>query len=224
MDWITKNLFFVLGHVSIVVSFILSLLVLWRFKKLDRTLQLIGIYLIFSFCTEIITTSMMWAGRNNLIYIHCFTLIEFWVLSLFFKECNKHHPSMLPYNYILMGGTVIILLNSLFVQPLYEFNSYTASMVGWIIILYCIRFLYHTMDLEPSHPLLMIKKLVVWMLVYYAATAVILAFSNEMLGIPKEWQRGVWLLRSFILLIVRIAIGYILISYIFRNKNVPATT
>ncbi|MBK7222298.1 MAG: hypothetical protein IPH94_13520 [Saprospiraceae bacterium] len=191
---------------------------------MDRTIQLIGIYLIFSFCTEIITTSMMWAGRNNLTYIHCFTLIEFWVLSLFFKECNKHHPSMLPYYYILMGGTVIILLNSLFVQPLYEFNSYTASMVGWIIILYCIRFLYHTMDLEPSHPLLMIKKLVVWMLVYYAATAVVLAFSNEMLGIPKDWQRGVWLLRSFILLIVRMAIGYILISYIFRNKNIPATS
>lgn len=224
MDGFIKETIIIIGHSSIVVSFFLSLFVLLQYRALPSVLKIFGLYLIFSFCTEIITTSMMWAGRNNLIYIHCFTLIEFWVLTLFFKECNKYHPSILPYHFILMGGALVIILNSIFVQPLYEFNSYTASMVGWIVILYIIRFLYHTMDLEANHTLSTVKKLVVWMLVYYAATAVVLAFSNEMLGIPKDWQRAVWLVRSFILLMVRIGFGYVLIGYILRNKNLTATT
>ena len=79
-------------------------------------------------------------------------------MTLFFREVSKMHNSRLNFELLIWPGLIFIILNTLFIQGLDMFSSYSASMVAAMVIVLSVRFLYHTMDSEPNHQLTLSKK------------------------------------------------------------------
>jgi len=206
------------GKISIFIGLLVSLLILIDFKKLPVFFRLLALFYIGSASIDLINHSFAVSGLNNLLFVHLFTFIEFCTMTLFFREVSKMHNSRLNFELLIWPGLIFIILNTLFIQGLDMFSSYSASMVAAMVIVLSVRFLYHTMDSEPSHQLTLSKKVIGLLLVYYSISLVVITFSNEMLSIPREWQNGVWFIRSIVLLVFRVMIGIYYWQY-FKQSN-----
>ena len=194
------------------------MLILIDFKKLPVFFRLLALFYIGSASIDLINHSFAVSGLNNLLFVHLFTFIEFCTMTLFFREVSKMHNSRLNFELLIWPGLIFIILNTLFIQGLDMFSSYSASMVAAMVIVLSVRFLYHTMDSEPSHQLTLSKKVIGLLLVYYSISLVVITFSNEMLSIPREWQNGVWFIRGIVLLLFRVMIGIYYWQY-FKHSN-----
>jgi len=72
---------------------------------------------------------------NNLPGLHLYTLFQFVLLTLFFNACLKELSDWFKYKWILAIGTIGIIANSLFVQSIFTYNSYSKSVVELYIII-----------------------------------------------------------------------------------------
>lgn len=220
MLWIFLKLTYIFGQVSILIGMITSLLILIRFNKVPVEMQIFGIYFIISSCIDLIILTSAQANITNLAFVHLFTLIEFTFMVLFFRACSQWHASKINFSLLLWPGMALILINSLFVQGLDVFSSYSASLVAGIVVALSIRFLYHTMDMEEAIFLGILKKIVGFLLVYYAVSMVVIVFSNQLLTIPIEWHRMIWIIRGMTLMALRIMVGYVVIKYFIRSQTI----
>jgi hypothetical protein len=211
------------GKISIFIGLLVSLLILIDFNKLPQFFRLLALFYIGSASIDLINHSLAIAGLNNLLFVHLFTFIEFCTMTLFFREVSKMHHSGLNFNLLLWPGLVFVILNTLFIQGLDIFSSYSASMVAAMVIVLSVRFLYHTMDSEQDSQLSLAKKVIPLLLVYYSISLVVLTFSNEMLSISREWQGAVWFIRGMVLLVFRLMIGIYYWQY-FKQSNLLAGT
>lgn len=206
------------GKFSIFISLLVSFMILLDFKKLPLLFRIFGLFFIGSSSIDLINHSFALAGLNNLLFVHLFTVIEFCTMTLFFKEVSKMHNSSLNFQLLLWPGLILIILNSLFIQGLDMFSSYSASMVAAMVIVLSIRFFYHTMDVEENDLLSLSKKVVGLLLVYYSISLVVITFSNEMLNIPSEWQNMVWFMRGIVLMVFRLMIGLFFWQYFSQKR------
>lgn len=209
---------FFVGKISIFIGLLVSLLILIDFRKLPVFFRLLALFYIGSASIDLINHSFAVSGLNSLLFVHLFTFIEFCTMTLFFREVSKMHHSRLNFELLIWPGLILIILNTLFIQGLDMFSSYSASMVAAMVIVLSVRFLYHTMDSETSHQLSLSKKVIGLLLVYYSISLVVITFSNEMLSIPREWQNGVWFIRGIVLLVFRVMIGIYYWQY-FKQSN-----
>lgn len=214
---------FFVGKISIFIGLLASFLMLFDFRKLPLFFRLLALFYIGSASIDLINHSFAVSGLNNLLFVHLFTLIEFCTMTLFFREVSKMHNSRLNFGLLLWPGIILIILNTLFIQGLDMFSSYSASMVAAMVIVLSVRFLYHTMDSDQSQLQILSKKVISLLLVYYSISLVVITFSNEMLSIPREWQNAVWFTRSFVLLVFRVMIGIYYWQY-FKQSNLLSNT
>ena len=124
----------------LVISFLLCLL---RFKRLPVDIRIIGFFLILNLVTEIISRVLFTSGTNNLYLLHIYTLFEFLTWSLFYKyqftTKEKVQKFYWPFVFII---AVLIILNSIFIEPITGFNSNSKTLVQLIIIGYAIYYFF----------------------------------------------------------------------------------
>lgn len=72
---------------------------------------------------------------NNLPGLHLYTLFQFVLLTLFFNACLKELSSRFKYKWVLAIGVIGIIANSLFVQSIFTYNSYSKSAVELYVII-----------------------------------------------------------------------------------------
>jgi hypothetical protein len=134
----------IFGTVIVPLSILLPLCIgTIRYQKLTASGKICYSYLIVS---AIFTSIALLIGRyfhkNSLPISHLFTFVELSTIVLFYKKlfnADTKNDNRLYYG-IIIGFTLLCILNAVFFQSIYTYNSYTKSIEAIICILFAMKY------------------------------------------------------------------------------------
>jgi len=136
------------GAIGILIISIILCLV--RFNKITLLFKVLFAFLILNLSTELIA-DYYWSRKwNNLHLLHLYTLLEFILLSWFYKIVLKEIEIVQKYFwYFLFFISSLVIANSIFLQPIEGFNSNAKALVQLILISYAVIYIYsYSLKLE----------------------------------------------------------------------------
>jgi hypothetical protein len=169
-----------------------------NFRYQDRDLRSLSLFLILSALTELVAIALFFYKINNFPVLHVFTLIEFGFLSFLYSE---HIHKLIPRNFIftlVIVFTVFSVVNSLFLQSLFTFNTYARGIEFLIILFYAIVHIY-LLNTENSGTLLHMPMfwITLGIILYYASSF----FAVLMVNLILPQMNLVWALHNVFLLL-----------------------
>lgn len=208
-----------LSLIVLFVSIICSVLVLIQYRALSDILKVFGIYFLISNCIEILALFLAENKISNLFLFHINTVIEFWFLVIFFYACDRKYGKPFPLIPVLLQGLIIIVANSIFVQKIDMFNSYSATLVNLVLLIFSFRFFFVTMDVDVNKELKIVKLIVSCLLLVFGTSLVVLLFSNAMLSIATTYQLFIWDFRGILILSTKVIFGLTFAKLLFESRS-----
>jgi hypothetical protein len=208
-----------------IASIIAVLLCTNIFLKLKFLIQKMVLYILIGSIVEIASWVVAkFFHTNNLFFFHGFAIFEAWVLSLIFFELYQKYNTRLQVRYALIPLVSFLIINSLFVQPIYTFNSNGLTVVSLVAISYSFYAFYLMLEKEIDFPHFSeVKWFIVAIFVTHCGSLMVELFSNQMLNLDKAHQQLIWFLRSFIMLGIKFIYLYIAVqlqkSYRFTSDG-----
>ena len=158
---------------------------------------------------------------NNLPGLHVFTLSQFCVTTLFFGKLFNVLKIAFDDIVVVAIGTLLILANSIFIQSVYKYNSYSKSLVEAYIVGACIVLFIQLIKnskidratLQPSVTFLSA------LFIQAGAALIFYAFINEILDMQEDFYiNALFDFKLIIDLIVYLSITYGLYQVFSRSK------
>jgi hypothetical protein len=152
----------------------------FKYRQLDRVLLLIFYYLLFDGLVDLLAIVFANIGINNLPLLHIFTIIEFLILSYFYIRILKDPFAHKLIKYLMGIFPVICIINFIFFQSIFRFNTYTRPLEILIIMAYSLTYFAQT-DVTYFEGKWMSKPLN-WIntgiLLYFSGALFVYSFSN----------------------------------------------
>lgn len=157
-------------------------LCLLYWKKLNTPLTYLAYFLIWNVSIEVLVLIVnALEYKNNLPLLHVYTLGEF-ILFLFFFKSLLDKPTFFKtyFWHFLIGGSLLIIGNSIFLQSIFVFNSFAKTFVQLTIITLAIVYFYNLVENQRftatiSKSIRLINSAI---LVYYSGSLFIFMCSN----------------------------------------------
>lgn len=206
---------------AIGLAVFIVILLFTQFSKLSPTFKIVTYYLALSAVTEVcaLVTAKLYQV-NNLFYFHIFAPLELILLGWFFFDFYKKQGKDLPFTIIISPFVGLLILNSLFLQPYYTFNSYGLTLVGVLVIIMSLYAFYLMLEEDREIPLLFeIKWFMISFFIMHCSSLMVLFFSNMIMSLSKDQQLLIWIIRALIILIVKILQLYVSIRLMQRNLD-----
>jgi len=162
------------------------------FRSLSFTIRLLFVFVLVTGVMEFTSGWMMAHKINNLALFHLHVYVEFTAITALF---------FLTYDSVLWRGIALSffglflsysLVNTLFYEDLYRFNSNQRYVEGLMIIVMCVGYFISLLR-RPIHRYLE-KQPMFWLtsgfLIYFAGTLYLFLFSRELLAINdyQYWE------------------------------------
>ena len=207
---------------NLIIMIILSAYGLGFYRTCHIPLKIFIVLLCTSSCVALMSSQLGRVGVSNLFLFHFYAIVEFILFSwlyklLFYRYCLSNN-----FFYLFIFTIVMILLiNSLYIQPIDTFNSYSKSLVNFIFFIYALLFLLQTFKEKDTtegthywHPFN------ITILIYTAAGFMIYLFSDYMLrAVATDTQLLMWTIFAGFTVLYHCAILYFLIQYVRRKKQ-----
>lgn len=134
----TKTFIAVIVPVSILLPLCIGII---KYRQLSNAAKLVHWYLIISAVfTGISLLISRYYHENSMPVTHVFTLIELGMITFFYKTLFKTDKKNSFYNYIILVFAVVCVINALYFQSIYTYNSYTKSIEAIICILFAMKY------------------------------------------------------------------------------------
>ncbi len=179
-------------------------LAITRMRQLPSYAFVIIWLLCVSGITQLVITFMADAGLNNMPLFHAYTLFELLLLLWFFHRLPEKATAN---NYLYLIGAaflVFALLNTLFVQDLFQFNSYSRSIEALVVLFLCLGYLGRQF-LEDK---LSYNNAGLWFVigvfVYFSSSFALFVLSNLSLTLDKYFDWVIWNIHATMVLIMYI--------------------
>jgi len=189
---------------------------LGNFKKLTAPSKAIFAYVVFSGTCDTILTILTYRGVDSRPGAPFYTVAEFAVLSIFFYRIFTFPKKGNLIVLTAIGFTLLCVVNTLFFQPLAQFNTYTRSAAALIIITYCLTGFNQESKIRQSSR--WEKRPLNWMLTglltYFAGALSFFLFSNLIATLAIPTQLMIWYLHGVMQILM-----YILFSIGFLNER-----
>ena len=137
---------------------------------------------------------------NNLPGLHVYTLFQFLLLTLFFNACFKEFSNWFKYKWILAIGTIGIIANSIFLQSIFTYNSYSKSLVELYVIVMSLT-LFRLFLSDKTHEQINMKPSVSFVSAVFLQSSVSIIFyiySNDIMEMKESLRDLIWYLRIVI--------------------------
>jgi len=194
---------------------------LWHWQRLSKPFQVVVIYLIFNFLIEIGARVAGMVYRQNLPLLHLYTFGECLLFSLFYRQILDDSSVFKRYfGWILGAVLTLVALNTLFLQNIFEYNSYAKTLVQVLIILYALDYAFRFSEREDSfsgqrQPLRLFNAAV---LIYYCGSLFIFMSSK----FDLEMQGAIlilWKINAILNLIFQLMVLVALWKSIFSQQK-----
>jgi hypothetical protein len=164
------------------------------------------IFLVFGTAIELLSSSWAEEGRNNLIFFHINTLIEFILLTIFFVSIYDRDKQYL-LKWILPIGIFFILFNSLFIQKIDTYNTISLTTVSLYLIGCCLYYFYlaigHRVEIYQNT---FTKYAVFSIFSLHIVSLMVLFFGNFLLNVKGTFVNMIWTIRALIIFVVKLLI------------------
>lgn len=150
-------------------------------KKLNPSFLRLFYFLIWTLIIEVLAFIFMQKGYNNLPLLHIYTLGEFILISYFYKSLI-YKPSLFQkvFWYFMLICSVLIILNSIFFQSIFTFNTFAKTFVQILIIGYVVLYFYNLIEnqLFPETISKSLRLVSSAIIIYYSGSLFIFMFSQ----------------------------------------------
>ncbi|MEM7085542.1 MAG: hypothetical protein AAF489_05125 [Bacteroidota bacterium] len=190
-------------------------------KKLNTPFRRLFYFLILNLITEILAFTFMQFEYNNLPLLHLYTLGEFVLFSYFYRNLiDKPVRLKNVFIYFVGMGCVLIVLNSVFLQSIYAFNTFAKTSVQVVIIAYAVLYFYNlvenrSLSSAESKSLRLVNSAV---LIYYSGSLFIFMYGKFSL-INVEGYVVFWAFNAILNFIFQLLILIGLWKAFFRKKT-----
>lgn len=198
------------GRLLLVINVLLYLI---YFKRLSFGIKVLGLFLMVDVLTEILADLFSRQHINNMPLLHVYTLLEFIALSIFYKVLFKRwifFQKWFGYWLALIG--LLLVGNSLFLEPIVGFNSNSKTLVQSIMIGYAVLYFFRSFgkeDFTQPNPLAL-ALINSGVLIYYSGTLFVFMFSKALNepgnAAAVDVQVVFWLLNGFLFLFFQLLI------------------
>ena len=185
------------------------LLLILKIRRLPWLFQILGLILANDLLTEIVAHWLFDRKIINMPLLHLYTLVSFWLFSIFYRELFRGKPAVRRYFWpYLATVTLILLANTLWLEPIMGFNSNAKTLIQCLFIAYVVYYLFDAFGkvdfLQPDD--LSVSLVNMAILIYNAGSLFIFMFAktlNNGLLSPKA-QSGLWMMNSLLYLIFQL--------------------
>lgn len=218
------TVYVVLAYAALVVLLGNVSLGLIQWKDLEPALKWFVCFLCWNLGIEVLAKLDMafkLLGGNNLPLLHLYTLGEFVLLFLFYTHLIEKPVWLRRLQYpILLAISMLIVLNSAFVQDLYGFNTYAKTGVQLLLIGAAVLFFFNlAAQEEPEAPSLPSLRLInSAILIYYSSSLVIFMFGNFLLTAHSN-EFYLWVINASLNILFHILIFIALWNLKFRRDR-----
>lgn len=180
------------------------------YRHYNRGLRILCIHLFIACVVDVSAQLLRFLNSNNLPLLHVYTLTEFTLLYLFFEHYWNNFFSKRVLRSIAIGFVTFSVINSLFIQNIYTFNSYARGLEALLMIIFSLLSFYKIFQ-DPS--VRMEQQPVLWIiagiLIYFSGSFTLFVLSNYILPLGVTLNFQIWAVHAFlsILLYVFISIG-----------------
>jgi len=145
-----------------------------------KCLKVIFSYLVFSGISDIAERLLGMNHINNLPLLHFYTLIEFLFILRFFQIVFDDMPVTKLIRWLMLIFSGFCIIDFIFIQSIYQFNSYPRPIAALIIIGFCIFYFFKYSESEhlQSWGKEPINWVVTGLLVYFGSSLFHFAFLN----------------------------------------------
>jgi hypothetical protein len=175
-----------------------------KYKYLSDTARIIFYYLIVSVIFTIIGYILRHTIQNNLPLLHIYTVVEFFILTEFFKKAINEKNSSKILTVVQIVFTLACIANVFFLQSLFTYNSYSRSLGALLIMLLAINFFARLFTKQLSEKVT--KLPLFWfnsaIFLYFSGAFVLFIFSNYVLIADRVTNVILWNIHATFVLIM----------------------
>ncbi|RZK21114.1 MAG: hypothetical protein EOO43_10765 [Flavobacterium sp.] len=205
----------IVGYI-VPLSILLPIIIfLFKYRYAPKAFKLLFYFLIAAAVINSAALVVVNKGMRNLPLLHLYTIVESVFFLLYFKAIFKEKTIKKVITIMMVAFVIVSVVNSLFIQNLFTFNTHTRPLEAIIITVLCLMHLFKSDFAEDW-----LKQPVNWInigiLVYFPVAMVIFTLSNYFTFIKTELEmiRRMWDLHAILVLLMYViwAKGFSLIK------------
>lgn len=213
----TRDILFLLRDAVFLSSIILVVVLLFlMFKKGAKHRLWILIYFVAMICLEYVSAYLTDHYGNNLICIHINAVLEFLIITLYFREYLKQYDLRFKFTiYWILGVILMLVLSAV------SFNRVELSMsfVSLTILSYCFYGYYQMLDTSVSGFANLHLKFITGLFLMHSISLIVILFKSPMDELNTTYAIFVYCLRAAAILIARLIILEAVVRALFTKKS-----
>lgn len=186
----------------LVILFVSIILLVRNWKQMPQGFKVLSVYLFWNLLIEMVVLSLP-KGTNNLPLLHLHTVVEFVLFSFLYREIGLFDRLGRQGFFLFSGGVILLLiLNSVFLQDIYSYNSYAKTLVQVCLIIFALAYLFEFREKSKEVPGFSYVNSAI--LIYYSGSLFVFMFGNALLG--NKYNDTFWFINSLLNLAFQILI------------------
>ena len=160
------------------------------FRQYNRGGRILCIHLFIACIIDLSAQLLRFLNSNNLPLLHVYTLTEFILLYLFLEyHWNNFYPKRLLRS-IATGFVTFSVINSLFIQNIYTFNSYARGLEALLLIIFSLLSFYRIFQDASVTAARQPVWIIAGILIYFSGAFTLFVLSNYILplGVSLNFQ------------------------------------
>lgn len=199
----TSYIYIYVGIIVPLTIIIPVLIAIFKYRHLSSELKIAAWYLFLGGFSNFITSLLAFNNITNIPVFHFYTALELTLLCIFYKMILGGSVISRYIHPLIVVFLLLCVVNVLFFQNLFTFNSYTKTLEAIIIVFLALAYFKKNLDetavsTSPQNPVVYINSGV---LIYFSGSLIIFVIENLSISNITFWK-VVWTLHASLLMIM----------------------
>lgn len=158
-----------------------------HYRYLTAGARFLFVYLLFDALVSIASSALAYHHLPNMPLYHFATMVDTVLLLYFFSMvfAGKHWAAFLKLAMVVFP--LLAVLNILFVQPLFSFNSYMLSLKAMLVIVLCFLYWWHYEPIAgKAWKHIPLHWIVSGLLLYFSSAFILFTFSDFLISVSSR--------------------------------------
>ncbi len=174
---------------------------LYNRHTLTAPLRVIGLYFTVAVCTQSISFILWKLKINNLPVLHVYTVVEYLLLLWYFSIVLSDFLPRRVFVLLAVCFPLLSVADSLFVEKIYSFNTYSRSTEALILIFLAVCWFVKTVSVAEMAANMPLHYVTAGLLIYFAGSVVLFSFRDLISQLNRTFLMNVWSIHTLLLLI-----------------------
>lgn len=209
--------YFFAGIVVPASALIPVVVAVYRRSQLATRHRILVIYLALTMLVNVICRILAQQGINNIPVLHFYALLEMWLFSGFFYRVIKNNTLKRIIWAIPIVFIILCVINFVFFQSIYTFNTYTRPLGAIVIIFFCMAYWWQPASAEESEVWTAVADnwVVSAILFYFSSALFLFIFSNYLIQqVSKQANVLIWNIHAAIVMLM-----YLMLAVAFQKSR-----